>query len=80
MPRTAQSIILDLLSREHWYAPHEVRLQLQLAGCHVAAEACTARMRDLRKKQYGGYKLARRRRKGTTYFEYRVEFERKEAA
>lgn len=80
MPRTAQSIILDLLTRNFWYAPHEVRLQLQLAGCHVAAEACTARMRDLRKKQYGGYDLVKRRRKGTDYFEYRIELERKEAA
>ena len=80
MPRTAQSIILDLLSRNFWYAPHEVRLQLQLAGCHVAAEACTARMRDLRKRQYGGYTLIKRRRAGTDYFEYMVPQQESKAA
>jgi len=80
MPRTAQQVILDLLSREHWYAPHEVRLQLQLAGCHVAAEACTARMRDLRKESWGKHDLKKRRRKGTSYFEYRIELEREKAA
>ena len=80
MPRTAQQVILDLLSGPHWFAPHEVRLQLQLAGCHVAAEACTARIRDLRKRQYGGYTVVKRRRAGADYFEYRVERQESKAA
>ncbi len=80
MPRTAQQIILELLSGNFWYAPHEVRLQLQLAGCHVAAEACTARMRDLRKEPWGKHDLRKRRRKGTTYFEYRIPRQEEKAA
>lgn len=69
-------IIRDLLSRGVWYAPHEVQLQLRLVGCHVSPEATTARMRDLRKKRYGDFKVAKQRRKGTDYYEYRIEEKR----
>lgn len=68
-------VIRDLLCREVWYAPHEVQLQLRLLGCHVSPEATTARMRDLRKPQYGRNKLVKRMRPGTGYFEYRIERE-----
>jgi hypothetical protein len=73
-------VILNLLNRGIWYAPHEVRLQLQLVGCHVSPEATTARMRDLRKPQYGRHCLVKRRRQGTDYFEYRVEVATQKAA
>lgn len=81
MKPTVHSIILDLLSRGSWYAPFEVRLQLRLAG-FLDIEAVTARMRDLRKPQFGRHSVKKQRRAGTTYFEYRVELpaERQEAA
>lgn len=80
MPLTPQAVILDLLSKGTWYAPHEVNIQLRLQGCHVSAEATTARMRDLRKVDYGSHNLAKRRRAGTDYFEYRVVNEQNKAA
>jgi hypothetical protein len=80
MPRTPQAIILDLLSGFYWYVPHEVNIQLRLQGCHVSAEATTARMRDLRKKKYGAHHLVKRIRKGTDYFEYRIERQEEKAA
>lgn len=64
--------IYELLSRGVYYAPHEVQLQLRLLGCHVSPEATTARMRDLRKPQYGQHKLVKRTRPGTGYFEYTI--------
>ena len=72
-PVNPYPIILDLLTRGLAYAPHEVRMQLGLMGCHVAPEACTARMRDLRKAQYGGHNLKKRKRADTDYFEYWIE-------
>jgi len=71
-PIDPHPIILNLLSSGSWYAPHEIHLQLKLQGCHVSAEASGARMRDLRKAQFGGYIVKKQRRKGTEYFEYRV--------
>lgn len=72
--------ILNLLNRGVWYAPHEVNLQLRLLGCHVSAEATTARMRDLRKEQYGRHNLVKRRRTGTDYYEYCIVAEQVKAA
>jgi hypothetical protein len=72
--------IRELLNRGVWYAPHEVNLQLRLLGCHVSAEATTARMRDLRKSQYGGHDMVKRRRAGTDYYEYRIEISQEKAA
>lgn len=72
--------IYELLSRGVWYAPHEVQLQLRLLGCHVSPEATTARMRDLRKPQYGAYKLVKRPRSGTGYFEYTISIHEEKAA
>ena len=66
-------VILGLLSRGECYAPHEVQLQLRLVGCHVSPEATTARMRDLRKVEYGRHDLKKRKRLGTDYFEYWIE-------
>lgn len=79
-PKDPYKAILELLSRGIYYAPHEVQLQLRLLNCHVSPESTTARMRDLRKKQYGGHDLIKRRRSGTDYFEYRIEAAQQQAA
>lgn len=65
-------IILRTLTQGTWHAPHEVLLILKLCGCHVSAEATTARMRDLRKAKHGRHILGKRIRKGTGYYEYRI--------
>jgi hypothetical protein len=77
---TVQQVILDYLRRGEWCAPHEVGMQLRLQGVHCAAEAVTARMRDLRKVRFGGHYLVKRYRTGTDYFEYRVERQDQKAA
>lgn len=79
-PANPYPVILNLLNRGIWYCPHEVQLQLRLLGCHVSPEATTARMRDLRKPQYGGHDLVKRRRAGTDYFEYSVAVKQEKAA
>lgn len=82
MKKNPHPIIYQLLSKGLWYAPHEVNMQLRLQGCHVSPEATTARMRDLRKIEYGQHILRKRKRQGTDYYEYRVELlvDRQEAA
>lgn len=77
--KSPHAVILHLLSRNVYYAPHEVQLQLTLCGCHVSPEATTARMRDLRKPQYGRHNLVKRVRKGTGYFEYCISNQQQEA-
>lgn len=64
--------IYEMLTRGAWLAPHEVNLELRLRGIPCAAEATTARMRDLRKPRYGHYKVRKQRRAGETYYEYKV--------
>lgn len=80
MRPTAHQVILDLLSGPHWFAPHEIRLQLQLQGHYVSESACTARCRDLRKVRFGAHHLVKRLRKDVGYYEYRVEVEQSKAA
>lgn len=80
MKKNVQPVIYQLLSRGLWYAPHEVNMQLRLQGLHVSPEATTARMRDLRKVEYGAHCLKKRKREGTDYFEYRIEVEQAKAA
>lgn len=70
-PIDPHPIILNLLSGGVWYANHEIYLQLKLQGCHVSADAASARKRDLRKPRFGRWDIRKRRREGTEYYEYR---------
>jgi hypothetical protein len=54
-----------------WLAPHEIWEALKRSGIHISAEATTARIRDLRKPQFGAHKVVKRRTK--TYFEYSIQ-------
>ena len=65
-------IIRKLLSQGRWLAPHEVRGILWNHACPISPEATTARIRDLRKPQYGRLTVAKRRRPGTRYYEYSI--------
>lgn len=62
-----------------WLAPHEVRSRLWERDFPISPEATTARMRDLRKLQFGGHNVIKRRRPGTRYYEYSIPTAKQEA-
>lgn len=76
-----RQLVIDCLSRGHWYATYEIQGYLQIAGHRLISEsACSARIRDLRKPQFGGFIVNSRPRAGCTAWEYRVEVEQSKAA
>lgn len=64
--------IKDLLSNGHWYTANEIVGYLLITHKKLLADAAiTARIRDLRKPQFGGHKVPSRPRQGSTAWEYR---------
>jgi hypothetical protein len=69
----ARAAIRDLLSRGHWYSTYEVAGYLQItAGRLISESAASARIRDLRKPQFGGYTVKSRPRNGCSAWEYQL--------
>lgn len=69
-----RSSIRELLSRGNWYSTVEVQGYLQITHCKLISEsAASARIRDLRKPQFGGYKVVSRPRHGSSAWEYTLE-------
>jgi hypothetical protein len=79
-PKTRVAIA-ELLSRGLWYTPEEITGYLQIAHRKlISGAACTARLRDMKKPQHGGYNVKSRPRKGSTAWEYRIEQAEQRAA
>jgi len=57
-----------------WYATHEVRDYVyRVTGKYRSTEGISARIRDLRKKRYGDFTVAKRpASNGGDHFEYRI--------
>lgn len=73
--RSGLVVIRDyMLSHGDWRTPYEIREQLIIQGFHtnLSDAAITARLRDLRKAQFGSYQVDKRIRKGTHSREYKV--------
>ena len=68
-----REVIRDLLSRGQHYSTYEIQgyLQITLGRC-ISESAVSARVRDLRKPQYGGYNVISRPRSGCTAWEYQI--------
>ena len=52
-------------------APHTLHELLKQRGVFISAESVTARLRDLRKPQYGRYDVKKKR--VGTYYEYSIQ-------
>jgi hypothetical protein len=68
----ARFIILQLLSRGLWYAPHEIHREVRRMGVDLSPDSTSARTRELRNPRYGNHTVSRRRRAGTDYYEYSI--------
>ena len=77
---TLNFMILALLKfNPRWFMPWELCEAMQkLYDLRISDSSCTARLRDLRKPQYGAHNIEKRRREGSTAFEYRLN-DREEA-
>jgi hypothetical protein len=68
-----REVIRDLLSRGRALTTYEVAGYLEIIeGRKISESACSARIRDLRKPQYGGYTVNSRPRHGSTAWEYQI--------
>lgn len=76
-----REVIRDLLSRGYAYTTYEVAGFLEITiGRRISESAVSARIRDLRKPQYGGYKVVSRPRHGCTAWEYQINEHRDQKA
>lgn len=74
--RSGLAVIRDYMLRHgDWRTPYEIREQLLIQGFHtnLSDAGITARLRDLRKIQFGAYQVDKRIRKGSNSREYRVK-------
>lgn len=72
---TLVAYVKAVLSDGKWYMPHEIIAEIKRSkGILISDSSCTARLRDLRKAQYGSHSVEKQRRQGSTAYEYKLVF------
>lgn len=67
-------MVRALMADRNWWSPWELQEQIwRTRGIRSSESGISARIRDLRKDQFGGHTVAIRRRSGTKAYEYRLE-------
>lgn len=70
---TLNAYVLAVLSDGKWYMPYEICNDiLATKRIRISDSSCTARLRDLRKAKYGSHVIEKRRRAGSTAYEYKL--------
>lgn len=70
---TLNAFVLDILSDGQWIMPFEICEKLRYSWKLRASDSSvTARLRDLRKAQFGGHRIELRKRAGSRAYEYRL--------
>jgi hypothetical protein len=67
--KTLNGMVLHVLRLGGWWTPWQIQPNVR---CMVSDSSITARLRDLRKPQYGAHKIEKRKREGSRAFEYRL--------
>ena len=76
-----REVIRDLLSRGYAYTTYEVAGFIEISiGRRISESAISARIRDLRKNQFGGYTVNSRPRHGCNAWEYQINEHRNQEA
>jgi hypothetical protein len=71
--KTLNQMVLERLQSGHWLTPHQICDSFAyFEDVWISDSSCTARIRDLRKPQYGSHTIEKRRREGSNAFEYRL--------
>ena len=65
-PRLSEQLrfVLLILKRGEWYSAEELQKELKRWDIKAGTAGITARIRDLRKKKFGGHKIPHKRIKG----------------
>lgn len=72
--------IKDFLSRGRFYSSYEIQGYLHTTHKRLVSEsACTARIRDLRKPEFGGHRVICRHRADRSSYEYSIPTAQQEA-
>ena len=67
-------MVRTLLKDGRWWCPWELCDEIRRTrSIRVSDSTVTARLRDLRKPEYGAHKVEIRKRHGSKAFEYRME-------
>jgi hypothetical protein len=71
---TLNGMVYDILRRSgDWWMPWELCNAIQNRyDLKISDSSCTARLRDLRKPRFGSHVIEKRRREGSTAYEYRM--------
>jgi hypothetical protein len=70
---TLNALVLAILSEGNWIMPWEICERLRRnRKLQVSDSSITARLRDLRKDQFGKHVIELRKRAGSRAFEYRL--------
>jgi hypothetical protein len=69
---TLNARVLAIISDGQWVMPWEICERLRRAGCFVSDSSVTARLRDLRKDEFGKHAIELRKREGSRAYEYRL--------
>jgi hypothetical protein len=71
--RTLNDMVRALLSNGDWWTPWEICEAIYRSrGIRVSDSSCTARLRDLRKPEFGGHVIELRRRAKSKAYEYHL--------
>lgn len=67
-------MVREVMLQSEWATPYEIQRTIErVSGAWHSDSSITARMRELRRPEYGGYDVERRKREGTKSFEYRLQ-------
>jgi hypothetical protein len=71
--KTTLDMVRTILHTGKWCTPWEICDEVyRTRSIRMSDAACTARIRDCRKLQYGGHTVEIRKRHGSKAFEYRM--------
>lgn len=69
-----RSILLAYLSAGEWFTPFELSQKLRFVGDICISDSnLTARLREMRRPEFGGHNIVSRPRAGSTAWEYKLQ-------
>lgn len=71
---TMTDAVRAIMLQSEWVTPYQLQRAIeQMTGTWHSDSAVTARLRELRRPEFGGYLIERRKRENARSFEYRLE-------
>ena len=67
-------IVRDVLLTHDWISPYALQAAVEArTGAWHSDASISARLRELRRPEYGGHVIVKRKREGSRSYEYRLE-------